>query len=158
MSGSTASRRKFLSIVAGGIGAFWTTAVAAMSATVIFAPLIKKRRDDAILLGDLSIYEGRQYRAIRMRIPVQDGWYERTRERIVYVRGDEKGLPEVISGTCTHLGCTVSWNSEENEFQCPCHGGRFSPEGEVLSGPPPKALPKIPAEIRGGDIYVRLDA
>ncbi len=40
-----------------------------------------------------------------------------------------------ISARCTHLGCTVDWNAEENAFECPCHGSRFDPFGRVVNGP-----------------------
>src|SRR5574339_859190 len=42
-----------------------------------------------------------------------------------------------FSLTCTHLGCTVEWQADKNEFYCPCHDGRFDEFGEVLAGPPP---------------------
>jgi Rieske Fe-S protein len=44
-----------------------------------------------------------------------------------------------ISRVCTHLGCLVK--SEADGFHCPCHGSRFSPNGSVVKGPAPKALP-----------------
>ncbi len=43
-----------------------------------------------------------------------------------------------MSLICTHLGCIVS-ESEEG-FGCPCHGSKFSAEGEVIGGPAPRAL------------------
>jgi glycine/D-amino acid oxidase-like deaminating enzyme/nitrite reductase/ring-hydroxylating ferredoxin subunit len=48
---------------------------------------------------------------------------------------DEKGMLYAISPTCTHLGCEISWNTAEGSWDCPCHGARFSHEGEVLNAP-----------------------
>ena len=31
-----------------------------------------------------------------------------------------------IVDNCTHLGCTFPWNPIDNQFQCPCHGSRYS--------------------------------
>ena len=38
-----------------------------------------------------------------------------------------------VSTRCTHLGCRVRAQGEA--LVCPCHGSRFAPSGEVLSGP-----------------------
>lgn len=40
-----------------------------------------------------------------------------------------------ISAKCTHLGCTVEWQSDQQAFVCPCHGSRFDPLGRVRRGP-----------------------
>lgn len=37
--------------------------------------------------------------------------------------------------TCTHLGCALTWNPEEQSWECPCHGSRYGCEGKVLDGP-----------------------
>ncbi|MGE5072077.1 MAG: ubiquinol-cytochrome c reductase iron-sulfur subunit, partial [Anaerolineae bacterium] len=39
-----------------------------------------------------------------------------------------------------HLGCTVSWKEDAQAFLCPCHDAKFSKEGVVLGGPPPRPL------------------
>lgn len=36
---------------------------------------------------------------------------------------------------CPHLGCALRWNRAEHSWDCPCHGSRFSREGQVLDGP-----------------------
>jgi cytochrome b6-f complex iron-sulfur subunit len=47
-----------------------------------------------------------------------------------------------FSAKCTHEGCTVSYLPGQSVIWCPCHDGRFDLEGRVLSGPPPRPLPK----------------
>jgi glycine/D-amino acid oxidase-like deaminating enzyme/nitrite reductase/ring-hydroxylating ferredoxin subunit len=58
---------------------------------------------------------------------------------------DGKGKLSLCSPVCTHLKCIVGWNDAEQTWDCPCHGSRFQPTGEVLSGPAEEALEKIPA-------------
>jgi cytochrome b6-f complex iron-sulfur subunit len=55
---------------------------------------------------------------------------------------------------CPHLGCIASWGEEEDGFHCPCHGGIFDRQGEVLAGPPPRPLDLFPVEIVEGEIIV----
>ncbi|AIE84464.1 oxidoreductase [Fimbriimonas ginsengisoli Gsoil 348] len=47
----------------------------------------------------------------------------------------EDGSIHKLSPACPHMGCFVQWNSAEKSWDCPCHGSRFSIEGEVLEGP-----------------------
>lgn len=36
---------------------------------------------------------------------------------------------------CPHLGCALKWNPQENTWDCPCHGSRFTKEGRVINNP-----------------------
>ncbi len=72
-------------------------------------------------------------------------------QRAVY--RDEQGELHALSARCTHLGCIVNWNSGESTWDCPCHGSRFGPSGEVIMGPavrplerrdPPASAPEPP--------------
>jgi Rieske Fe-S protein len=60
---------------------------------------------------------------------------------------DGRGKISLCSPVCTHLKCIVAWNNAEKTWDCPCHGSRFEPTGEVLSGPAEKDLEKLPASI-----------
>lgn len=53
----------------------------------------------------------------------------------VAVYRDDDGSVTMRSATCTHMGCSVTWNVAERTWDCPCHGSRFTPDGRVLSGP-----------------------
>ncbi|MDD2581598.1 MAG: ubiquinol-cytochrome c reductase iron-sulfur subunit [Desulfuromonadaceae bacterium] len=70
---------------------------------------------------------------------------------IVHKRG---GGLEVFSAVCTHLGCIIQWEKEKQDFLCPCHGGRFSADGTVTGGPPPKPLNKLPFTVADGTITI----
>lgn len=75
-------------------------------------------------------------------------------ERVILF-SDSNGL-FAISTTCTHLGCVVTWSG--NDFECPCHGSKFTATGEILKGPAPKALPwhKID-QLPSGQLSIDLD-
>ena len=59
-----------------------------------------------------------------------------------------------LSRTCTHLGCSVPWDEEKNQFVCPCHGSTFSLDGEVLTAPAPRPLDYYPVRIENGIVKV----
>ncbi|MFE0256189.1 FAD-dependent oxidoreductase [Streptomyces sp. NPDC059010] len=58
------------------------------------------------------------------------------------VHRDEQGQLHAVSASCTHLGCIVAFNRAEKAWECPCHGSRFTPDGEVLQGPAVRPLRK----------------
>jgi cytochrome b6-f complex iron-sulfur subunit len=64
----------------------------------------------------------------------------------VEVTRTENGV-HARSLACTHMGCTVRWDEGQQLYLCPCHAGRFDADGEVVSGPPPTALPSIPVSV-----------
>ncbi len=65
-----------------------------------------------------------------------------------------EGELKAFSGICTHLTCTVIYESDTETLLCPCHNGRFDLNGNVVSGPPPKPLESYNVEISGEDIVV----
>lgn len=48
---------------------------------------------------------------------------------------DQNGELHIVDITCTHLGCELVWNEAESTWDCPCHGSRFSYDGEIVEGP-----------------------
>ena len=59
---------------------------------------------------------------------------------------DATGKVHGINPTCTHAKCTVGWNTAEKSWDCPCHGARYSADGEVLTGPAIKGLEVVEIE------------
>ncbi|MDQ4134302.1 MAG: FAD-dependent oxidoreductase [Actinomycetota bacterium] len=60
---------------------------------------------------------------------------------------DPGGGIHAVSITCTHMGCTLKWNSAETSWDCPCHGSRFTHAGDVIEGPATQPLAQIPVEL-----------
>ncbi len=66
--------------------------------------------------------------------PGEAGLRELDGEKVAAYR-DPEGRLHAVSGRCTHLGCLVAWNAAETTWDCPCHGSRFSYDGQVIQGP-----------------------
>ena len=86
--------------------------------------------------------EGKSVRAI----PRNTGQIIDVEGKQVAAYRHDDGAISMRSATCTHLGCRVKWNSAEHTWDCPCHGSRFSPTGDVLAGPAEKALAEVETE------------
>ena len=63
-----------------------------------------------------------------------------------------------LSSQCTHLGCSLLWNEEKQEFICPCHASRFDISGKVVSTPAPRPLDLYDIHITNSSIVVDTSA
>ncbi|TAL64468.1 MAG: FAD-dependent oxidoreductase [Legionella sp.] len=78
---------------------------------------------------------------------------------IVQIRGEKCAVSRdadnnlhVVSAVCTHMKGIVNWNTMEQSWDCPCHGSRFAPNGELLEGPAIINLQRYSADIlKNGD-------
>ncbi len=76
-------------------------------------------------------------------VPKGEGRIVNHEGRKVAAYRDAHGTVTLLSSQCTHLRCLVHWNSADSTWDCPCHGSRFHPTGEVLSGPAESPLQKV---------------
>ena len=61
------------------------------------------------------------------------------------------------SGICTHQGCAISeYTAKDDVFVCFCHFTQFRPStgGQVVAGPAPRGLPKLPIKLDGQTLVV----
>ena len=56
---------------------------------------------------------------------------------------DANGDLHSVNPSCTHLSCTIAWNTAEKMWECPCHGSRFNEDGEMFTAPARKDLERI---------------
>ncbi|MCX7929574.1 MAG: Rieske (2Fe-2S) protein [Chlorobi bacterium] len=74
--------------------------------------------------------------------------------RQIFVRVEGEDI-RALDLRCTHGNCTVRLvHNPEERFICPCHGGMFSIDGSVITGPPRKPLAEIPVRLEGNDVFV----
>jgi Rieske Fe-S protein len=56
---------------------------------------------------------------------------------------------KAFNATCTHLECTVQFKPDTAQIWCACHNGLYDLAGNVVSGPPPRGLEALAANVRG---------
>jgi len=74
----------------------------------------------------------------------------KARGYLVKVEDDVLALSEV----CTHLGCRVPYIDENTRFECPCHGSKFTREGNYIEGPAPRGMDEYATEVVEGVIVI----
>ena len=157
-STSAMNRRKFMEIGIYTIGGSIAAVSGVTLAGFAIGPSFKVKRakwveaEAGALTGNDETFT-----RVVLKYETRDGWLTREARTLVYVRRNIKGEVMAIAAGCTHLGCIVTWDEDQQVFKCPCHDGRFDAEGHVLSGPPPVPLNRHPAKIEDGKIYLRTD-
>lgn len=138
--GGDSSRRTFLGVCLGGLGAI---AAAAVSWPLFryLAPRSAGESAGKVVIPDADVREG------------EAKFFEYAGSSAVVVR-KRGGALVAFSAVCTHLGCIVQWEKDKQDFLCPCHAGHYSPDGDVTAGPPPKPLRKLPVTVAGGNITI----
>ncbi len=127
-----------------------------------FQPVTRRRWLDVLLGGSLLAWAGAViYPILRYLTPPRDAGGA---DKVVLTDADKKqiesagsiitrigsdrvivlerkdGKLSALSAKCTHEGCTVQFVRADALIWCACHNGKFSLDGRVISGPPPRPL------------------
>src|ERR1044072_7947804 len=79
--------------------------------------------------------------------------YPTARDSAILIRTAD-GAYHAYGQKCTHLSCPVYYSRDHQRLECPCHEGAFdAATGDVLYGPPPRALDAIEIETRDGQVW-----
>jgi menaquinol-cytochrome c reductase iron-sulfur subunit len=142
MAGSgSISRRDFVKLTTAAVGTLIGAAIGLPAIAYLIDPALRTVKSDAwIPLGKIDTFEINKPTAVSFTRSQTNGWEKTVTSYGLYVikKSDTNFL--VLSSKCTHLGCTVNWKPDRNEFVCPCHDAQFSIDGKVLGGPPPRPL------------------
>jgi Rieske Fe-S protein len=152
-----ASRRSFLGALLA-VGGFFVGALLSVP-LIRFAlfPLLRRttelKESSVGALTDFSSLTEPVMRSIQ--IEQVDGWRKAVSEKAVYVAKGRQGKLLVLTSICPHLGCTVPWNKEKNQFVCPCHGATFAADGTRVSGPSLRGMDTLETSVQDGQLLAR---
>ena len=130
------SRRDWL-----GLASLWT-----MGAALVFGIVGMMRLPKAAVLSSPS----KKFRVTLPETLVPGQAFIPPGRAVAIYRGPQ-GV-HAVSTICTHLGCVVK--PATDGFECPCHGSRFTADGEVTRGPAPQPLPWFKVSVSGDVVTV----
>ena len=163
MSSAEPTRRDFLYIATGAVGA--------IGAAAVLVPLVAQMNPDASTIAagapidvDLApIAEGQVIKVFWRGKPIFIN--HRTPKEIEEARSvslaslpdpqpDQQRVKEghdqwqVLIGICTHLGCIpIAHQGDYDGYFCPCHGSQYDTSGRIRRGPAPLNLALPPYEF-----------
>jgi len=151
------SRRGFLGISIFAIGGIIGLGYLLPTIFYIIAPALQRKEEQEWLrLGSTAKVEIGTPTLYKVKIQRKTGWIVNEEEISVYVSTEDGRNYIALSNICTHLGCRVRWISEQELFFCPCHNAIFNENGQVVEGPPPKALDQYETKVEDDQIYILL--
>ena len=146
-------RRKFLGWLIGLFNAAVGIAVIGPVIGFVAAPLATKLKGKWVAVIDEKELKVGGTMDVSYALTVKDGYRTVNRRYNIFLRRYEDRVA-AFDPACTHLGCRVEYQQDKRRYFCPCHGGVFNEDGEVVSGPPPKPLEQHPAKVEDGQIWI----
>lgn len=152
---SDPGRRRFLSAAITTIQGAVAATLAFLLGGAVVAPAFGTRRTNWWPAAEVDDLPDNEPLPVTIRVTREDGYTQAVDRQVVFLVKSGADIT-ALSSTCTHLGCRVSWNPDDQTLKCPCHGGVFDRTGAVKAGPPPAPLDKLPVRREGDQILVQL--
>jgi len=163
--GESLTRRKVFTVAGQAVGGIAGAAIVLPAVGFAVAPIFDRPEESWQAVGPLAAFVPDTYRA--RVITVAEGIGEAGKTTI-YVR---QGSPELllneatgeyespedyiaITTRCAHLGCPVRFVQAAGNFICPCHGGVYGFQGEVIGGPPVRPLDRFQTRVVEGNVEI----
>lgn len=122
----------------------------------VLSPAFAKRETLWLHAGEFTALADGEPVPVTLRIARPDGASEVVDRRVIYLVKIGDREVRAIDSTCTHLGCRTKFNPETRHIECPCHGGVYDSQGQVIAGPPPQALATLSTRLDGNQILVEV--
>jgi menaquinol-cytochrome c reductase iron-sulfur subunit len=137
------SRRDFIKVATAVIGGAIGVALGIPAIGYLIDPALRSGAKEGWIpigkLADMKVGTPSPFSFNRTQV---NGWERTSTSYGGYVlrKSEDPKDMVIMNSRCTHLGCTVNWKADAQAFICPCHDAKFSKEGVVLDGPPPRPL------------------
>jgi len=146
-------RKNFIKLAILGAGGFLAASLGGIGLTYFLSPAFKQKKDSWIDLGPAGDIPQANPVKLDYIQRQNDGWLTVEGRNSVWIIRDGVNVT-AFNPHCTHLGCPYRWDDKRNEFLCPCHGGVFDKQGNVVSGPPPRPLDRYLTKIEEGRLLI----
>ncbi len=148
------SRRSFFQWVIGGAACIIGLGLAVPLAAYFVSPALTRRKKSWVSVGKINDLPVGTPQSLDYAMKIKDGWMETKAIKAVWAVRQPDNQVKVFSPICPHLGCSFRWNQQDRQFQCPCHGSIYDPNGQVVGGPAPRPLDELPSKIEDGELKV----
>ncbi len=137
------SRRSFMDRSIKAIAAFISLSLGIPAIGYLISPALQQQGNQWIKLGRASQVRPGVPTLFTVTVNLTTGWVQAETQFAYFVYTADGKDFSVMSNICTHLGCQTHWNEVEGYIECPCHGGKFDVQGDVIGGPPPRPLKHV---------------
>ncbi len=148
------SRRTFFRWVTMAAAGLVGLGLAIPLAGYVISPALRRRAQSWVEVGRLDALPEGEPTQLEYVTIARDGYMEAKTQKAVWAVKQPDGAVTVFAPLCTHLGCGYHWDTTDRQFKCPCHGSVYDVTGEVLAGPAPRALDRLPTKIEAGRLLV----
>jgi Rieske Fe-S protein len=155
-SSDAPGRRRFLVRIITTIHATIAASLGVILGGTILSPLFGKQEENWLPAGTLTNLPETDPLPVTLRVAREDGYNQIIERRSIFLVRTGESDVIALDSTCTHLGCRVSWDADEQVIRCPCHGGIYDRKGAVTAGPPPSPLARLTTRIDGDQILVQV--
>ncbi len=157
--GESMTRRAVFALGGQAAGGLGIAIVALPAVGFALAPVFDAPEETWESVGSAADFGPDSYTAVV--ITIRDGIGEAGKTTAYVREGNPKINPDenpgeyiAISTRCAHLGCPVRFVEASSTFICPCHGGVYDFEGQVIGGPPVRPLDRFQTRVSAGRLEI----